>query len=226
MRGFRRFAAAVAFAACALLFSSPAAAADAPFARLFGVAAVPVPEAHFPADVERHWQRVLKAEREQPSLGRKSSRLPVAEGGQWLYFAGKAPKMGEMDLLRGVNVFFNRFPSGADIKNYGVEEYWAAPAEFFEKRSGDCEDYVLAKYFALRVFGYDDDRLRIVLLYSVTEKQHHAVLAVNTSKGVFILDNNVRPPELILPQGQFASRYIPRYMLNEKGRWVFEGTKP
>lgn len=207
---------------CLFSFSSAARAADeADFASLFGRAALPATPRDFPAETDQQWRRVLRNEKAEPSLGPEGSRLPAAEARHWLYFAGKAGRMDEAALLRGVNVFFNRFPARSDLDNYGTEEYWAGPGEFFRQRAGDCEDYVLAKYFALRVFGVADEKMRIVLVYGIREKRHHAVLAVSTSRGVYILDNNVRPKELILPQSHCAARYVPLYMLNERGRWFF-----
>jgi predicted transglutaminase-like cysteine proteinase len=46
-----------------------------------------------------------------------------------------------------VNSFFNTFEKAEDIENYGVKDYWAIPKEFFQK-GGDCEDFVIAKYFS------------------------------------------------------------------------------
>jgi predicted transglutaminase-like cysteine proteinase len=216
--GARLFAALLS---ASFLLPSGTAWSRTPFDRLFGREAVPVAAQNFPADVERRWRRVLDAETRKPSMGLKSSRLPEPYASHWLYFAGKAPGMEEMELLRGVNVFFNRFRPASDEKNYGTREYWASPAEFFRHRSGDCEEYVLAKYFALRLFGLPDDGLRIVLGYDEQAQQQHAVLAVRTRKGVYILDNNVRPKELILPQEKHLSRFTPLYMLNAGGRWAF-----
>jgi predicted transglutaminase-like cysteine proteinase len=217
----RRFTALFLASFLLLLLFDPARAARTPFERLFGREPLPATAQNFPADVERQWRRVLEAETREPSLGLKSSRLPAPHASHWLYFAGKASRMEETELLRGVNAFFNRFPPASDEKNYGMKEHWASPAEFFRHRSGDCEDYVLAKYFTLRLFGLPDDSLRIVLGYDERGKQHHAVLAVRTKKGVYILDNNVRPGELILPQEKYLSRFTPLYMLNAGGRWTF-----
>jgi predicted transglutaminase-like cysteine proteinase len=129
--------------------------------------------------------------------------------------------MDEMELLRAVTAFFNKFPSASDMENYGVEDRWPTLADFFSLRAGDCKAYTLSKYFALRVFGLKDDKLRIVLAHMPKRGANHALLAVNTTRGVYILDNNMRPRDLILPQEKLASQFIPLFMLNEKGRWTF-----
>ena len=213
--------------ACFLLFPGlclPTIAAQQqhdPFKQLFGHTAFPAGAEDFPVYIARHWARVLKAEQASPCLQRHASCLPHADAPQWLYLASKASAMEEMELLRTVTAFFNKFPAASDMQNYGVEDRWPTLADFFSHRSGDCKAYSLSKYFALRALGLQDDRLRIVLVHLPERKANHALLAVNTARGVFILDNNTRPLDLILPQEKFLSRFIPLFMLNETGRWTF-----
>jgi predicted transglutaminase-like cysteine proteinase len=215
-----------ALACCALfdgLFLSALAAqqGDDPFGRIFGRQAFPAEPKDFPAYIEHHWTRVLQAEQDNPCLRRTASCLPQRDAPHWLYLVGKAPSMDEMALLRTVSAFFNKFPAASDMENYGVEDRWPTLADFFSRRSGDCKAYTLSKYFALRALGLKDDVLRIVLAHMPKRKANHAMLAVNTAKGVYILDNNTRPIDLILPQEKFTPQFIPLFMLNEKGRWTF-----
>ena len=209
---------------CVLLLAVclPARAAQPdPFAQLFGYQAFPAGPKEFPVYLEKHWTRVLTAEQTAPCLQRTTSRLPPMDAPQWTYLANKAPAMDEMELLRAVTAFFNKFPSASDMANYGVEDHWPTLEEFFSRRSGDCKAYTLAKYFALRVLGLSDEKMRIVLVHMPKRKANHAVLAVHTAKGVFILDNNMRPLDLILPQEKFTAQFIPLFMINENGRWTF-----
>lgn len=53
-------------------------------------------------------------------------------------------------------------------------DHWLDPAAFFRAGEGDCEDYAIAKYFALRAIGIDDGRLQ--LLFGKTSAGGHAVL--------------------------------------------------
>jgi predicted transglutaminase-like cysteine proteinase len=211
---------------CVLLLHAPfphawAAQQHDPFERLFGHTAFPAAPEDFPVYIEQHWTKVLQTEQTSPCLQRNTSCLPPADAPQWLYLARKAPTMDEMTLLRTVTAFFNKFPSASDLANYGVDDRWPTLADFFSHRSGDCKAYTLSKYFALRALGLQDDQLRIVLVHLPKRKANHAMLAVSTAKGVFILDNNTRPLDLILPQDKFSSQCIPLFMLNEKGRWTF-----
>ena len=204
-----------------LLASAQAAQRHDPFTQLFGVRAFAAKRKDIPANVERNWMRVLHAEQASPCLLRNTSCLPAAEAAQWLALAAGAPGMDELELLRAVNGLFNSFPYATDMENYGVEDRWPTMADFSSRRAGDCKAHTLAKYFALRALGTPDEKLRIVLAHLPKRKLNHAVLAVDTAKGIFILDGNVRPRTLILPQEALSSEFIPLVMLNAMGRWTF-----
>jgi predicted transglutaminase-like cysteine proteinase len=206
-----------------LFFASISHAAQQdPFVRLFGYEAFAAGRHNFPAYIEKHWQRVLQAEQAKPCLQRDASCLPTVDASHWRHLADKAPSMDELSLLRTVNAFFNKYPLVSDMENYGVQDYWPTLADFFAKQAGDCKAYTLAKYFALRALGTPDSKLRIVVAHLPERKANHALLAVSTAKGVFILDDLVRPTDLILPQEKVKSRFIPLFMLNETGRWTFK----
>ena len=82
------------------------------------------------------------------------------------------------EQLKTVNAFFNRWPYRLDIDVYGESDYWATPQEFL-RLSGDCEDYSITKYYALKQLGVPVDRMRIVMLFDTIRGIAHAVLAVS-----------------------------------------------
>ena len=120
-----------------------------------------------------------------------------------------------MKKLQAVNRFFNRWPYKLDEDAYGLREYWANPSEFM-RRSGDCEDYAIAKFFALRQLGFDNDSMRIVVLWDRIRNIGHAVLAVYDGPGILILDNINR---MIVSHASYR-HYIPQYSMNETTRWA------
>lgn len=67
----------------------------------------------------------------------------------WDSFKQGARGKSGMELLRYVNTFWNRFPYREDITNWGKADYWVWP-NLFLKKSGDCEDYAIVKYFTLK----------------------------------------------------------------------------
>ena len=120
-----------------------------------------------------------------------------------------------------VNHFINQWRYRSDAENYGHSDYWATPIEFMT-RSGDCEDYAIAKYVSLRELGVPVDQLRLVVVQDVLRDLAHAVLAVYTGDRVLILDNLT---EAVLPDTRL-SQYIPYYSVNEAGRWAHIATAP
>ena len=106
-------------------------------------------------------------------------------------------------------------PTAADADNYDRSDYWATPLEFF-RRSGDCEDYVIAKYRSLRLLGLPAEQLRMVVVQDVVRGLPHAVLAVYLADEVLILDNL---SDDVLPQARIRN-YLPYYSVNETSRWA------
>lgn len=113
---------------------------------------------------------------------------------------------GEDGLLRPVNGFFNRLPSVTDLAHWGVEDYWATPAESLASNGADCEDYAIGKYFALKELGVPIARLRMVYVRATRSQIPHMVLAYypRPNGDPLILDNlesDIRPasarPDLV-----------------------------
>jgi len=70
-----------------------------------------------------------------------------------------------------------------DWAQYGAPEYWEQAGKF-----GDCEDYALAKRAALRAIGWPPEEMFLACCWCETG-EYHCVLAVDTERGWFILDN-------------------------------------
>jgi predicted transglutaminase-like cysteine proteinase len=103
-------------------------------------------------------------------------------------------------VLDAVNMLANRVPAASDQEHWGQGEYWATPAEFVASDGGDCEDYAIAKYVALRSAGVPTGSLRLIYAKALTAQriENHMVLAWYPSPGAepLILDNldpRVRP---------------------------------
>lgn len=80
------------------------------------------------------------------------------------------------EQLNGVNDFFNGVRYASDSKTYQQQDYWATPWEFMGHDAGDCEDYVIAKYYALRYLGVDAKKLYFTYVKSTRFKASHMVL--------------------------------------------------
>jgi len=75
----------------------------------------------------------------------------------------------------------------SDKVQYGVDDKWASPLMTFTSGRGDCEDYALAKYAALRAAGFAPDDLRLLIVR--LPQTDHAVLSVRHEGRWLILDN-------------------------------------
>jgi predicted transglutaminase-like cysteine proteinase len=89
----------------------------------------------------------------------------------------------DLELLGSVNTFFNRLPFVTDLAHWGVEDYRASPAEAVASDGADCEDFSIAKYFALKELGVPIERLRITYVKAVRLNQAHMVLAYYPAPG-------------------------------------------
>jgi predicted transglutaminase-like cysteine proteinase len=142
-----------------------------------------------------------------------------------------AASVGQDDLQRlaTFNDFFNRrVVFTADSETWGQTDYWASPLETLGKGRGDCEDYVIAKYFSLMAAGVPQAKLRLVYVRAVVggpggAVQAHMVLAYYAQPGAepLILDNligEIRP----------ASRrpdLEPVFSFNSEGLWQGTGAQ-
>lgn len=98
--------------------------------------------------------------------------------------------------LNAVNDYFNEYKFRSDQQVYKKVDYWATRKEFMFKGSGDCEDFVIAKYFTLLETGIDENKLS--LLHNIRKNEYHLVLAYQEDQfsDVLILDNiekNIKP---------------------------------
>ena len=94
--------------------------------------------------------------------------------------------------LEALNNYFNNVRYSSDIKLYKKRDYWATPWEFLGKDKGDCEDYVISKYFALIYLGVDSKKLFFTYVKSTNFKETHMVLTYfkTPRSEPLILDNN------------------------------------
>lgn len=132
----------------------------------------------------------------------------------WKDLQEKAANKTELQKLQLINEFWNKWKYKEDSVNWGKADYWAIPAQFLRK-SGDCEDYAIIKYFTLKELGFDPQKMRIVVLRDTLTGQAHAVLAVYLEKDVYILDNL----SSVVLSHKRLSHYLPQFSVNEFRRW-------
>lgn len=117
-------------------------------------------------------------------------------------------------MLDVVNTRLNKVEYVNDIVNWGLDDYWETPYEFFS-RDGDCEDYAIAKYMTLKALGVPKDAMRIVVLQDNNLNLLHSVLAVADKGTIYILDNQISQ----VVKDTDIHHYSPIFSINEQGWW-------
>ena len=121
--------------------------------------------------------------------------------------AGRA-RLGEVN--RAINLAIRPM---SDLAQYGVIDRWAAPIEVLARGAGDCEDYAIAKYAALRAAGIGEDDLRLMVVRDTKLREDHAVLAARLDETWLILDNR----RLLMLQDTELPNYVPLFTLGVDG---------
>ncbi len=157
------------------------------------------------------WQRLLqRLEQEWPRYEAclaEAGACPSARARAWRELLQDLRGRPLDVQLAAVNRFANELPYRTDPEVWRVSDYWATPFEFF-RRSGDCEDYAIAKYVSLRLLGVPADSMRLIVLQDLRRDMPHAVLAVGVGSGEVLLDNLAERPQ---PAALTRSYYRPYY---------------
>lgn len=119
----------------------------------------------------------------------------------------------DLKTVIDINEKINSIPYIPDEDNYKEDDYWAAPQEMIAHRGGDCEDYAIAKYFALIQMGFDEKTLKILVVDVPSAHAAHAVLLIGNS---LVLNNGIS--EIYPIQSYVLSGYyVPLYTINQEG---------
>ena len=135
---------------------------------------------------------------------------------EWSRFLESLRGQNRAAQIEAVNRYLNRVSYLTDPINYGVSDYWAVPDEHLSRR-GDCEDYAIAKFLSLRVLGFANDDLRVVVLQDLNLRIPHAVLVVYMEGRPYLLDNQIHS---VVP-ATTVRHYQPVYSLNETHWWLY-----
>ena len=133
-------------------------------------------------------------------------------------------RLGEIN--RAINLAIR---ATSDLAQHGQIDVWSSPLATFERGGGDCEDYAIAKFVALRRTGIAPDDLRIVVLRDTIRGEDHAVAAARLDGRWLMLDNrrmamvedadfrNFRPTFVIGSHG--VMRYTDSSLVADTSDW-------
>jgi predicted transglutaminase-like cysteine proteinase len=105
----------------------------------------------------------------------------------------------------------------SDFDQYGVPDLWTAPLATLGTGQGDCEDYAIAKYAALRDAGFSSDDLRLLIVRDRVARQDHAVVGVRQDGRWLMLDNR---HEVVL-EHKDTWHFTPMFALDQHGVKLF-----
>ena len=93
--------------------------------------------------------------------------------------------------LQKINFYLNTLLPQYDAIINKKEDNWATPKEFLRVGYGDCEDYVIIKYYTLIHLGFDEKKLFITVVKEKFYGGYHMVLSYFKYKGKspLVLDN-------------------------------------
>jgi predicted transglutaminase-like cysteine proteinase len=136
----------------------------------------------------------------------------------WNEALAKGKNLTGLPLLRAINDAFNsylfRYAHDQDI--WQLPDYWETPYQFLA-RGGDCEDFAIAKYMALKALGVPEQNMLIVTVMRKVQRDGHAILVVLDGQNAWVLDilNSH-----VMPQSAAQVSYMPLMGIN--GRlWLY-----
>ncbi|MGJ5175738.1 transglutaminase-like cysteine peptidase [Bradyrhizobium oligotrophicum] len=117
-------------------------------------------------------------------------------------------RLGEIN--RAINLAIRPM---SDLAQYGKTDVWASPLVTFASQAGDCEDYAIAKFVALRLAGVASQDLRIVIVRDTARDEDHAVVAARLDGRWLLLDNQ----RMAMVQDGDARQVQPRFVMDDTG---------
>jgi predicted transglutaminase-like cysteine proteinase len=217
---------------CGLFYFGPAFAFDAAgpmmlgaqvhataSAEPFGLAAIPVNAgpvhdkwsglAH-KLDDERVQLALCDGDREGCASDAARQFLAIVDSGRAR--DGRA-RLGEIN--RAINLSIRAM---SDLAQYGEMDVWSSPLATFYRGAGDCEDYAIAKYVALRQAGVAAEDLRVVIIRDIFHDEDHAVAAARLDGRWLMLDNQ----RMAMVDDAHVRNYRPIYVMDETGLRKYE----
>lgn len=117
-------------------------------------------------------------------------------------------RLGEIN--RAINLAIR---PASDLAQYGEIDVWSSPLATFARGAGDCEDYAIAKYAALRQSGIAAADLRIVIIRDTRRGEDHAVAAARLDGHWLVLDNE----RMAMIEDIDARNVRPLFVLDDSG---------
>src|ERR1700686_246506 len=126
-------------------------------------------------------------------------------------------RLGEIN--RAINLAIRPM---SDLAQYGEEDVWSSPLVTFAHGAGDCEDYAIAKFVALRLAGVSPDDIRIVVMRDTIRGEDHAVAAARLDGHWLTLDNR----RMAMVEDADVRNYRPLFVIDQNGVMQYADAPP
>jgi predicted transglutaminase-like cysteine proteinase len=114
------------------------------------------------------------------------------------------------EINRAINLSIR---ATSDLAVYGAMDVWNSPLATFAHGTGDCEDYAIAKFVALRQAGVPAQDLRIIIMRGIFHGDDHAVTAARLNGHWLMLDNR----RMAMVEDAYVRNYRPLFVMDETG---------
>lgn len=98
----------------------------------------------------------------------------------------------------------------SDLAQYGEIDVWSSPLKTFASGAGDCEDYAIAKFVALRLAGIPPEDVRLLILHDTLRNEDHAVVAARLDGRWLTLDNR----RMAMVEDAQVRNYRPTFLID------------
>lgn len=203
----------------ASLFSPGAASLVRKSTEPFGLMTAPLPYGSVRdkwADVQRHLDdemvqlALCDGDREHCVSEAALRLLSIVDSGRER--EGRA-RLGEIN--RAINLAIRPL---SDLAQYGKDDIWSSPLVTFAHGAGDCEDYAIAKYAALRLAGIAPEDLRVLIIHETFRNEEHALTAVRFDGHWLTLDNR----RMAMIEDDDMRQYRPGFVMGPDGVNYYE----
>jgi predicted transglutaminase-like cysteine proteinase len=123
-------------------------------------------------------------------------------------------RLGEIN--RAVNLAIRPM---SDLAQHGQIDVWSSPLATFASGAGDCEDYAIAKFAALRLAGVSAEDIRIVVMRDTIRGEDHAVAMARLDGHWLTLDNG----RMAMVEDADVRNYRPLFVIDQHGVMQYGG---
>jgi predicted transglutaminase-like cysteine proteinase len=123
------------------------------------------------------------------------------------------------EINRAVNLSIK---ATSDMAQHGQVDVWSSPLATFASGAGDCEDYAIAKFAALRMAGISSEDLRIVVLRDLLHGEDHAAVLARLDGHWLMLDNR----RMAMIEDVDVRGHRPLFVIGDDGVMRYEEPSP